>query len=171
MSETIQMRTTQEESGDYRVYAAKGDNPIKGLAIHHDITSRLDSAEYVEVSLVEGEGAVTFEAYGATSATVKIRSGTAARNGYVEPRFLQGYDSSFSFDGKDTDLDSMPTFAIESISASDESTYDDSQSTSADDAAEALFGDSDDSEATEADSEEDEEETVEVSDEEIDIAT
>jgi len=157
MSETIQMRTTDEASGDYRVYAAKGDTPMKGVAIHHDITERLDSAEFVEVELVEGEGAVTFEPYGATSATVKVRSGNAVRNAYVEPRFLSQYDSGFSFDGIDTDLDSVPTFAIDSISASDEQEYDDSQNTSADEAVDALFGDSDDSDEKE----------VEVSDEEI----
>ena len=172
MSETIQMRTTQEESGDYRVFATAtvgGEQPVKGLALHTDIVSRLPSAEYVEVELTS-EGAVSLSPDKATSATVRFATsdGPAVRHVYVSPSFLEGF-GSFSFDGTDTDLRSVPSLAIDGISASSEEDYesDKEERGSAEEAADALFGDSDETEESEAETEESED--VEISDEEIGI--
>jgi len=174
MSESIQMRTTQEKSGDYRVFATAtvgGTQPVKGLAVHRDITSRLDSAEYVEVEL-SNDGAVALSPDKATSATVRFATsdGPAVRHVYVDPSFLSNF-GDFSFDGEDTDLDSVPSLGIAAINPSTEEDYeqDKEERGSAEDAADALLGSSDDSDEADADDSDDEEET-ELSDEEIGIA-
>lgn len=173
MAETIQMRTTQEQSGDYRVFATAtvgGEQPVKGLALHTDITSRLDSADYVSVEM-DNEGPVKLTPDKATSATVRFATadGPAVRHVYVSPDFLSQF-GEFEFEGEDTDLDSVPSLAITSIDTSSEEEYeqDKEDRSSAEDAAEALFGEADDSDEAEAD--ESDEETVEVSDDEIGIA-
>jgi TATA-binding protein-associated factor Taf7 len=176
MSETIQMRTTQEQSGDYRVFATAtvgGNQPVKGLAVHTDITSRLDSAEYVEAELAEG-GAVALEADKATSATVRFQSAgsPAVRHVYITPEFLSQF-GDFEFDGEDTDLDAVPSVGIESISPSSEDAYeqDKDERASAEDAADALVGESqDDADAEDSESDESEADDEQaVSDEEIGI--
>jgi hypothetical protein len=180
MSETIQMRTTDEQSGDYRVFATAtvgGNQPVKGLAIHTDITSRLDSAEYVEAELTE-DGAVALEPDKATSATVRFQSagGPAVRHVYISPDFLSEF-GDFEFDGEDTDLDAVPAVGIESIDPSSEDAYeqDKDDRASAEEAADALVGgstdDSDESEADDSDESEadDSDDEQEVSDEEIGI--
>lgn len=173
MSETIQMRTTQEQSGDYRVYATAtvgGEQPVKGLAIHTDITGRLEDAEYVEVELSE-EGAVALSPDKATTATVRFHTadGPAVRHVYVSPNFLAQF-GDFDFDGEDTDLDTVPSLGISGIQPSSEDAYeqDKEDRSSAEDAADALLGGSDDSdEEQEADDSEDEE--VGIDDEELGI--
>lgn len=172
MSETIQMRTTQEQSGDYRVFATAtvgGEQPVKGLALHTDITDRLESADYVEVTL-SNDGAVALSPDKATSATVRFRTddGPAVRHVYVSPQFLAQF-GDFEFEGEDTDLDAVPSLGIAAIEPSSEEEYeaDKEERGSAEDAADALLGASDDdSDEEEADADE---ETVEVSDEEIGI--
>lgn len=176
MTETIQMRTTQEQSGDYRVFATAtvgGSQPVKGLALHTDITSRLDSAEYVEVELSE-EGAVALSPDKATSATVRFHTadGPAVRHVYVSPEFLSEF-GDFEFDGEDTDLDTVPSLGISGISASTEDEYeaDKEERSSAEDAADALLGGSDEADADDSDESDDSDEAEEVgvSDEEIGI--
>jgi hypothetical protein len=183
MSETIQMRTTQESSGDYQVYATAtvgGEQPVKGLAIHDDISGRLDSS-YIEASF-SSDGDVTLEPDKATSATIRFRSAgsPAVRHVYVSPQFLSNF-GDFSFDGEDTDLDSLPSLGISGLAESSEEEYDSDKEerASAEEAADALLGTSDGSSepdsdepssASENDSDESEdEETVEVSDEEVGI--
>lgn len=174
MSETIQMRTTQESSGDYQVYATAtvgGEQPVKGLAIHDDISGRLDSS-YIEASF-SSDGDVTLEPDKATSATVRFRSAgsPAVRHVYVSPQFLSNF-GDFTFDGEDTDLDSLPSLGISALAESSEDEYDSDKEerASAEEAADALLGSGDDdSDEQEADESEDEEETVEVSDEEVGI--
>lgn len=173
MSDTIQMRTTSEQSGDYRVYAAatvNGEQPVKGFAIHQDIAGRLDPNDYVEAELSD-EGAVALEPDKATSATVRMRSanGPAVRHVYVSPEFLSQF-GDFEFDGEDTDLDSVPALAISSLNSSTEEEYetDKQERSSAEDAANALLGESDDSDEQEAD--DSDEERVELSDEEVGLA-
>lgn len=171
---TTQMRTTQEQSGDYRVFATAtvgGSQPVKGLALHTDITSRLDSAEYVEIEMSD-EGAVELSPDKATSATVRFETadGPAVRHVYVSPDLLSDF-GDFDFDGEDTDLDEVPDLAISDISPSSEDEYesDKEDRASAEDAADALLGESEsDSDESEADADEDEE--VGISDEEIGIA-
>lgn len=177
MSESIQMRTTDENSGDYRVYAAAtiaGEQPAKGLALHTDLTSRVDPNDYVEVEFSE-DGAIALEADKATSATVRFRSADseAVRHVYVSPDFLEEF-GDFDFDGGDTDLDAVTSLGISGLNSSTEEEYEDdkeSRSTSAEEAADALFGedDSDDSDEAEADESDEEEDEVAVSDEEIGI--
>lgn len=170
--ESIQMRTTSESSGDYRVYAAKGDEPIKGLAVHFDLVEAGDlmDADYIEVEVSEG-GAVELTPASTTTATVKAVNKPAIRHAYIEPTFLSQF-GDFEFEGESTDLDAVPTIGISGLSASDEDTYEESVSTSAEDAADALFGEgeSQDSDEAEAESDEgDEAEEVEVSDDELGI--
>jgi hypothetical protein len=178
MTETIQMRTTDEESGDYRVFDAAtvgGEQPVKGLALHHDITGRLDEAEYVELTF-DNSGAVELAVESATSATIKLAtdSGPAVRHVYVSPEFFGNF-GDVSFDGKDTDLDALPSLAIDGVAPSSEEEYEaekeeranSEERTDADEAADALFGETDDSDESE-DSDSDEQQ-VEVSDEEIGI--
>jgi len=180
MSETIQMRTTDEESGNYRVYAAAtvgGEQPAKGLALHHDITSRLDEAEYVEITFDEG-GAVELAPQKATSATIQFATddGPAVRHVYVSPDFLENF-GGVSFDGSDTNLDALPSLAIDGIVPSSEEEYeaDKEERADAEEAADALFGEADDSDEAEADDSDEAEaddsdgEEVAVSDEEIGI--
>lgn len=175
MTETIQMRTTQEQSGDYRVYATAtvgGSQPVKGLALHTDITSRLDSQEYVEVEL-SNEGAVALSPDKATSATVRFATadGPAVRHVYVSPDFLSEF-GDFTFNGEDTDLDAVPSLAISGISPSDEDSYesDKADRASAEEAADALFGESDgDPDEAESDEDSEDSEEIEVSDDEIGI--
>jgi len=168
MTATIQMRRTQENSGDYNVFAAKGDEPIKGLALHFDILEAGDllDADYIEVTVEEG-GALELTPEKTTSATVKVVNKPAVRHAYIEPTFLNGFES-FDFEESSMDVDGIPVLGISNVTASDEETYDESVSTSAQDAADALFGDSDESDESEADA--DDEEEVEISDEELDIA-
>jgi len=173
MSETIQMRTTDEESGNYRVFAAAtvgGEQPAKGLALHHDITSRLDEAEYVEITFDEG-GAVELAPQKATSATIQFATddGPAVRHVYVSPDFLETF-GGVSFDGSDTDLDALPSLAIDGIVPSSEEEYeaDKEERADAEEAADALFGESDDSDEEE-EADDSDEEAVAVSDEEIGI--
>jgi len=175
MSETIQMRRTQQNSGDYDAFAMAtvgGDTPVKGLAIHHDILDRLDSRDYIEVEL-SSDGPVELSPDKATSATVKMATdGPAIRHVYLSPEFLSNF-GDFSFDGNDTDLSSVPAVGISGISESTESVYESDKDSrgSAEDAADALFGDSegnessDEQESPESESEASEE--IEVSDEEI----
>jgi hypothetical protein len=163
MSETVELRTTDESSGDYRVFAAAtvgGNQPVKGLAIHTDIVSRLDSAEYVEVEFAEsGPEPLVLEPDKATSATVRMQSanGPAIRHVYLSPEFLQNLDASFEFEGEDTDLSAVPQIALSGIQPSSEESYEQDKDTrgSADEAADALFGDaesdSDESDETDAD--------------------
>lgn len=174
MSETIQMRTTQEQSGDYRVYAAKGDEPVKGLALHADLIDRLDGEpDYVAVTIEEG-GAVALEAEKFTGSTFRLSNQPAVRHAYVTPQFVAGFDFDGDMPTDETfDVEGFPAIGISDLSASDEETYDEEQNSSAEDAADALFGEGDgDSDEAEADADDsDEEETVEISDEELDIAT
>jgi len=174
MSETIQMRTTQEQSGDYRVFATAtvgGEQPVKGLALHTDITGRLDSAEYVEVEL-SNEGAVALSPDKATSATIRFATGDgpAVRHVYVSPDFLAEF-GDFEFNGEETDLESVPALAISGISASTEESYeqDKEERGSAEEAADALLGGSDDDSESDESEADDEDEEVEISDEEIGI--
>jgi len=180
MTETIQMRTTDEESGDYRVFDAAtvgGEQPVKGLALHHDITGRLDEAEYVEITFDEG-GAVELAPQKATSATIQFATddGPAVRHVYVSPDFLENF-GGVSFDGSDTNLDALPSLAIDGIVPSSEEEYeaDKEERADAEEAADALFGEADDSDEAEADDSDEAEaddsdgEEVAVSDEEIGI--
>jgi hypothetical protein len=186
---TIQMRTTQEQSGDYRVYAAKGDDPIKGLALHTDLLERLDGEpEHVAVTVSE-DGAVALDAEKFTGSTFRLSNEPAVRHAYVTPAFAQ----SFGMESEDVpteetfDTDAFPSIGISNLEVSDEQTYDEEQNSSAEDAAEALFGEeseSEESEQEEADADEsadepaeeseadesEEDEDVEISDEEIGIA-
>jgi hypothetical protein len=175
MSESIQMRTTQEQSGDYQVYATAtigGAQAVKGLAIHDDISGQIPE-EYIEVEL-SGDGAVPLEPDKATTATVRFQTnGPAVRHAYVEPSFLSEF-GDFDFDGEDTDLDSVPSLAISGISGSSEDAYeqDKEEQSSAEDAADALLGnsdsDSDEAEADDSDEQEDDDEReVEVSNDEL----
>lgn len=177
MSETI-LRTTQEQSGNYAVFAAAtvgGFQPMKGFAIHHDITGRLpDGTEYVNVAL-ESEGKLDLQPVKATTATVQYASeGSAAvRHVYLDPEFLAEF-GEVDFKGKETDLSALPTVSIANIEASSEEEYEQAkeEANSAEEEADALFGeDSDDSE--DADSDESEadadDEEVEISDEEVGI--
>jgi hypothetical protein len=169
MSESIQTRTTDEESGDYRVYAAAtvgGSQPVKGLAIHRDVTGRLDPNDYVEVTF-SGDGAIPLEPDKATSATVRFASANdpSVRHVYVSPSFLQEFET-FSFDGSDTDLDDVPDLALDGIAPSSEEEYeqDKEERGSAEEAADALLG----SQSDGSDSDEsDESEEAEVSDEAV----
>jgi hypothetical protein len=185
MSETIQTRTTQEQSGNYRVYATAtvgGEQPVKGLAVHTDVIGRVGSPDFAKFELSdEGPAPLVLEPDKATSATVRMASanGPAVRHVYVSPEFLSQFDSEFEFDGEDTDLDEVPSLAISGIEASDEDTYesDKESRSSAEEAADALFGDSDEesddsdeSEADASDDDSDDEGEVEISDEEIGIA-
>jgi hypothetical protein len=167
MSETIQMRTTQEQSGDYRVYAAKGDEPIKGLALHTDLVSRLDGdVDYISVEVSEG-GAVALDAEKFTGSTFRLSNQPAVRHAYVTPQFAAGFGMDDIPTEETFDVEGFPAIGISDLSASDEETYDEEQNSSAEDAADALFGESDgDSEESE-----DEEEVAEISDEELDIAS
>jgi len=184
MAETIEARTTQEQSGDYRVYATAtvgGEQPVKGLAIHQDVIERVGSPEYATVELSEdGPEPLVLEPDKATSATVRMQSasGPAVRHVYVSPEFLSQFDETFEFDGEETDLDAVPSLAISGLEASDEESYEQDKDarSSAEEAADALFGDeSDDSEESEeADAEESEEdesdeEKVEIADDELGI--
>lgn len=173
MSESIQMRTTQEQSGDYRVFATAtvgGSQPVKGLALHTDITSRLESAEYVEVELSE-DGEVALSPDKATSATVRLNTddGPAVRHVYISPEFLSEF-GDFEFEGEDTDLDAVPSLGISGIEPSTEDEYesDKEERASAEEAADALLGESD-ADSDESDEPDEEDEEVEVSDEEIGI--
>lgn len=173
MSETIQMRTTQESSGDYRVFAAKGDEPIKGLALHTDLVSRLDGEpDYVAVTVEEG-GAVALNAEKFTGSTFRLSNEPAVRHAYITPQFAAGFGMEEVPTEETFDVEGFPTIGISDLSVSDEDTYDEAQDSSAEEAADALFGESDgDSEEAEADDEEEAEEAeeAEVSDEEIGIA-
>mgnify|MGYP006430851699 CR=1 FL=1 len=180
MSETIQMRTTQEQSGDYRVFAAKGDDPVKGLAIHTDLIDRLDGEpDYVAVTFEEG-GAIQLEAEKFTGSTFRVSNQPAVRHAYFEPQFVAGFDYDGDLPTEETfDCEGFPAIGISDLSVSDEETYDEEQNTSAEEAADALFGegeadDSDeenDAENGDTDNSEpaDESEEVGVSDEEIGI--
>jgi hypothetical protein len=153
------MRTTDEESGDHRVYAAKGDTPVKGVALHQDIIAELNGEpDFIAVEFSD-DGAIDLTPASATSATVKFDHQPAVRHIYADPTFVSEF-GDFTFDGGDTDLDTVPTLGIESIVSSDETTYDSALGTSAEEAVEALFAEQ---EAVE-DIDEDE---VEISDEDI----
>ena len=168
MSETIQMRTTQEQSGDYRVYAAKGDEPIKGLALHTDLVERLDGEpDYIAVTVSE-DGAVCLDAERCSGSTFRLSSQPAVRHGYVTPQFVAGFGMEDIPTEETFDVEAFPSIGISDLSASDEEAYDEEQNSSAEDAADALFGEGEDSDEAEADA--DEEENVEISDEELDIA-
>lgn len=178
MTDSIQMRQTGE-SGDYHVFAAKGDEPVKGLALHKTLTDELDhdfSADesgstegYVEVELSD-DGAVDLEAEKFTGSTFRVSNQPAVRHAYFTPRFVQGYGYDGDLPTEETfDVDGFPSIGISGLSVSDEDTYDETVQESADDAKAALFGESDDSDEAEADSDESDEEEVEVSDEEIGI--
>ena len=163
MSETIQMRTTQEQSGDYRVYAAKGDDPIKGLALHTDIVSRVEGdVDYLAVTIEEG-GAVSLEAEKFTGSTFRLSNQPAVRHAYVTPQFAAGFGMDEIPTEETFDVEGFPAVGISNIEASDEETYDEETNSSADEAADALFGDDDSDDS-------DEEEQVEVSDDELGIA-
>jgi hypothetical protein len=175
MSETIQMRTTQEQSGDYQVYAAAtigGEQTVKGLAIHDDISGQIE-ADYIAVTF-DGDGAVSLSPDKATSATVRFATDSVAvRHAYVEPSFLEGF-GNFTFDGDDTDLEAVPAFGISAIEPSSEEAYeqDKEEQSTAEDAADALLGGSDDDSEEEAeadDSDEEEAEEVGVDDETLGI--
>lgn len=172
MSETIQMRTTQEQSGDYRVYAAKGDDPIKGLALHDDLTERLDGEpEYVAVTIEEG-GAVSLDAEKFTGSTFRLSNDPAVRHAYVTPAFAQSFGMDEVPTEETFDVEGFPSIGISDLSISDEETYDEEQNSSADEAADALFGESQDgaeAEDSESEPDEDSEEEVEISDEEVGI--
>lgn len=170
MSETIQMRTTQEQSGDYRVYAAKGDDPIKGLALHDDLTERLEGEpEYVAVTIEEG-GAVALEAEKFTGSTFRLSNDPAVRHAYVTPAFAQSFGMDEVPTEETFDVEGFPSIGISDLSISDEETYDEEQNSSADEAADALFGDSADAEdSEESDNSGEEAEEVEISDEEVGI--
>lgn len=168
MSETIQMRTTQEQSGDYRVYAAKGDDPIKGLALHTDLVSRLDGEpDYVAVTVEEG-GAVALNAEKFTGSTFRLSNQPAVRHAYVTPQFAAGFGMDEIPTEETFDVEGFPSIGISNIEVSDEETYDEETNSSAEEAADALFGDSADAEDSDEDTESEEE--VEISDEELDIA-
>jgi len=168
MSETIQMRTTQEQSGDYRVYAAKGDEPIKGLALHTDLIERLDGEpDYVAVTVSE-DGAVALNAEKFTGSTFRLSNQPAVRHAYVTPQFAAGFGMDDIPTEETFDVEGFPSIGISDLSVSDEETYDEETNSSADEAADALFGDSEDSEDSEADA--DDEEEVEIADEELGIA-
>lgn len=170
MSETIQMRTTQEQSGDYRVFAAKGDEPIKGLALHTDLVERIDGEpDYIAVTVSE-DGAVALEAEKFTGSTFRLSNQPAVRHAYVTPQFAAGFGMKDVPTEETFDVEDFPTIGISDLSASDEDTYDEETNSSAEDAADALFGDSQDSEDSEAEADESDEEEVEISDEELDIA-
>lgn len=169
MSETIQMRTTQEQSGDYRVYAAKGDDPIKGLALHTDLISRLDGEpDYVAVTIEEG-GAVELNAEKFTGSTFRLSNQPAVRHAYVTPQFAAGFGMDEIPTEETFDVEGFPSIGISDLSVSDEETYDEETNSSADEAADALFGDSEDSEDSEAEAD-DEAEEAEIADEELGIA-
>lgn len=171
MSETIQIRTTQEQSGDYRVYAAKGDEPIKGLALHTDLIERLESPDYVAVTIEEG-GAIELDAEKFTGSTFRLSNEPAVRHAYVTPQFAQAFGMDEVPTEETFDVDGFPSIGISDLSASDEDAYDEEQNSSAEEAAEALFGDESGSEVEETESEPDEdsdEEEVEISDEEVGI--
>lgn len=167
MSETIQMRTTQEQSGDYRVYAAKGDDPIKGLALHGDLIERIDgNVDYIEVTIAEG-GAVELEPEKFTGSTFRLSNQPAVRHAYVTPQFMAGFGMDDIPTEETFDVDGFPAVGIAGLESSDEDTYDEEQNSSAEDAAEALFGEESESDESEAAQEQE----VEISDEELDIAT
>lgn len=169
MSETIQMRTTQEQSGDYRVYAAKGDEPIKGLALHTDLIERLDGEpDYVAVTIEEG-GAVALNAEKFTGSTFRLSNQPAVRHAYVTPQFAAGFGMEDIPTEETFDVEGFPSIGISDLSVSDEETYDEETNSSADEAADALFGDSEDSEDSEAEAD-DEAEEAEIADEELGIA-
>jgi hypothetical protein len=168
------MRTTQEQSGDYRVYAAKGDDPIKGLALHTDLLDRLDGEpDYVAVTVSEG-GAVALDAEKFTGSTFRLSNEPAVRHAYVTPAFAQSFGMDEVPTEETFDVDGFPSIGISNLAVSDEQTYDEEQNSSAEDAADALFGEESESEQEEADADESEadeseEEDVEISDEEIGI--
>jgi len=168
MSETIQMRTTDEQSGDYRTYAAKNDEPVKGLAIHNDLVDRLDSPEYVAVTFEEG-GAIELEADKFTGSTFRVANLPSVRHAYVSPQFAAAFGMDDIPTEETFDVEGFPSIGISDLESSDEETYDadDSTVTSAEEAADALFGESDDDSDEEAEAEDEEE--AEISDEEIGI--
>lgn len=167
MTESIQMRTTQEQSGDYRVYSAKGDTPVKGLAVHTDLIDRLDGEpDYVEVEFSE-DGAVALDAEKFTGSTFRAANQPAVRHAYLDPQFVAGFGMDELPTEETFDVEGFPSIGISNIESSDEDAYDEETNSSAEEAADALFGESDgDSEEAEADSDEDE---VEISDEEAGI--
>lgn len=175
MTETIQMRQTGE-SGDYHVFAAKSDEPVKGLALHASLTDELDhdfseaddgSVEgYVEVEFEEG-GAVSLEAEKFTGSTFRASNKPAVRHVYFTPEFAASFGMSDVPTEETFDVDGFPSIGISNLALSDEESYDEVQD-SADDAKAALFGDSDEADASdESDEETSEEEQVEVAKEEI----
>lgn len=171
MSDTIQMRQTGE-SGDYYVFAAKGDEPVKGLALHTDLTERLDGGafesgdQYVAVTFDEG-GAIELEAEKFTGSTFRVSNQPAVRHAYFTPRFAASYGMDDIPTEETFDVEGFPAVGISDLELSDEDTYDEETNSTADEAADALFGDESESEESEA--EESDEEQVEVSDEELGI--
>lgn len=176
MSDSIQMRQTGV-SGDYHVFAAKGDEPVKGLALHKSITDELDAdfsededgdvSGYVEVELSD-EGAIDLEAEKFTGSTFRLANQPAVRHAYLTPHFVSGYGYDGDMPTDETfDVEGFPSISISAVSLSDEDTYDESVTETADDAVEALFGEGEESDADEGD--ESDEEEVEISDEEIGI--
>lgn len=176
MTESIIMRTTDEQSGEYRVYAAAevgGETPIKGLALHQDIVEAVvGDIDYIEAEVEEG-GNVSLDPDKATSATVRVANLPAVRHAYLSPEFLSQFDEGFEFEGEETDLDAVPSVGLASIESSSEDAYesDKEDRSSAEDAAEALVGGSDGESAEDSDeSDESEDEEVDIAPEELGIA-
>ena len=172
MSDTIQMRQT-DTSGDYHVFAAKGDDPVKGLALHTDLTSRLggdfDSGDqYVAVTFDE-EGAISLEAEKFTGSTFRVSNEPAVRHAYFEPRFAQEYGADVPSE-ETFDVGESLAIGISDLSLSDEDTYDEEQNSTAEEAADALFGEQEADDSDEQEADDSDEDEVEISDEEIGVA-
>lgn len=171
MSDTIQMRQTGE-SGDYYVFAAKGDEPVKGLALHSDITDRLggefESGDQHIAVTFEEDASVPLEAEKFTGSTFRVANQPAVRHAYFTPQFVASYGMDDIPTEETFDVEGFPNLGLSNVELSDEDTYDEETNTSAEDAANALLGESDDSDEQEAD--DSDEERVELSDEEVGLA-
>lgn len=163
-------------SGDYHVFAAKGDEPVKGLALHTDLTSRLNGEfdsgnQYVAVEFSEG-GAISLEPDKFTGSTFRVANQPAVRHAYFTPQFAASYGMSDIPTEETFDVEGFPEIGISDLALSDEDTYDEETNSSAEEAADALFGTSDggsEPDSDEADSEESEPEEIGVSDEELGV--
>lgn len=109
MAETIQMRTTQEKSGNYRVFAGPtidSTTLVQGLAVIQSAVERLGNPEYVEVEFEaepsEGDTPIVPDKW--TGATARYKTeGPAIRHVYLDPKLLE----EFGFEEPDGDMDSQ----------------------------------------------------------------
>lgn len=181
MTETIQMRTTQEQSGNYRVFAGPTINGLqraKGLAVIQSAVERLGDPDFIEAEFSE-EAEVELVPDKWTGATGRYETeGPAIRHVYLDPELLSElFDWEAPNEGEDPEL---PESVGITIRASSEEQYEESkqeaQEAVEEDAEVEVEGlvagdaetqESEDAESESDDSDSDEEGEVEISDEEV----